>query len=52
MSDRLFLHGDDLSNVYAIFGSYVTARLAPNRPMGHALIGAIIGLIWAPWVRP
>jgi len=26
-----------------ILGSYVTARLAPNKPMNHAMIGAAIG---------
>jgi peptidoglycan/LPS O-acetylase OafA/YrhL len=31
--------------VYAILGSYITARLAPNRPMQHALIGGAIGLV-------
>ena len=31
--------------VYAILGSYITARLAPNRPMLHALIGGVIGVI-------
>jgi hypothetical protein len=31
--------------VYGIVGSYIIARLAPNRPMLHALIGGIIGLI-------
>jgi len=31
--------------VYGIVGSYVIARLAPNRPMLHALIGGVIGLI-------
>jgi peptidoglycan/LPS O-acetylase OafA/YrhL len=31
--------------VYGIVGSYIIARLAPNRPMRHALIGGVIGLI-------
>jgi hypothetical protein len=31
--------------VYSIAGSYVIARLAPNRPMLHALVGGVIGLI-------
>ena len=30
--------------VYAIAGCYVTARLAPNRPMRHALILGALGL--------
>jgi hypothetical protein len=31
--------------VFSIFGSYVVARLAPNRPMLHALISGGIGVI-------
>jgi hypothetical protein len=31
--------------VYGIVGSYITARLAPNRPMVHAMIGGVIGLV-------
>lgn len=31
--------------IYGIIGSYVVARLAPNRPMLHALIGGAIGLV-------
>jgi hypothetical protein len=31
--------------VYGIVGSYIIARLAPNRPMLHALIGGVIGVI-------
>jgi len=49
--------------VYGIAGSYVTARLAPDRPMQHALLGGFIGLAlsivgaagdleWRPSVRP
>ena len=30
--------------VYAILGSYITARLAPRSPMHHALVGGVIGL--------
>jgi hypothetical protein len=30
--------------VYGILASYIVARLAPARPMGHALIGGAIGL--------
>jgi hypothetical protein len=32
-------------SIYGVAGSYVTARLAPNRPMLHALIGGIIGFV-------
>jgi len=30
--------------LYSVMSSYVIARLAPNRPMGHALVGGFIGL--------
>jgi len=33
--------------IYGVFGSYITARLAPNRPMMHALIGGAIGTLLA-----
>jgi hypothetical protein len=29
---------------YGVLSSYVTARLAPDRPMWHALVGGFIGL--------
>ena len=31
--------------VYGIFGAYVTARLAPARPILHAMIGGGIGFV-------
>jgi hypothetical protein len=31
--------------MYGVAGSYITARLAPDRPMGHALVGGAIGLV-------
>jgi hypothetical protein len=31
--------------VYGVAGSYITARLAPDRPMMHAIILGILGLI-------
>jgi peptidoglycan/LPS O-acetylase OafA/YrhL len=33
--------------VFAVIGCYLTARLAPARPMKHALIGGAIGLVLA-----
>jgi surface polysaccharide O-acyltransferase-like enzyme len=30
---------------YGILGSYITARLAPSKPMGHALLGGAIGVV-------
>lgn len=29
--------------LFGVFGCYITARFAPNRPMGHALLGGAIG---------
>lgn len=31
--------------IFGVMGSYITARLAPDRPMRHALVGGAIGLI-------
>jgi len=31
--------------VFGIFGSYITARLAPYSPMRHAIIGGLIGIL-------
>jgi hypothetical protein len=31
--------------VYGVAGSYITARLAPNRPMGHALVLGVLGFV-------
>jgi hypothetical protein len=31
--------------VFGIIGSYIIARLAPNRPMPHALVGGLVGLV-------
>jgi len=45
MSDGLFLLATVYRTVYAVAGSYLTARLAPDRPMGHALVGGAIGLV-------
>jgi hypothetical protein len=45
MSDQLFVLATAYRTIYAILGSYVTARIAPNRPMWHAMVGAVIGMI-------
>lgn len=47
MSDGLFVLATVYRTVYGILGSYVTARLAPNKPMKHALMGAAIGTVIA-----
>jgi len=58
MSDALFLLATVYRTVYPVVGSYVTARLAPYKPMAHALVGGTIGLVLstagavATWNRP
>jgi len=47
MSDPLFLLATAYRTIYGIVGSYITARLAPQRPMQHALLGGAIGLVLA-----
>ena len=44
MSDALLGLATVYRSVFAVVGSYVTARLAPDRPMQHALLGGLIGL--------
>ena len=45
MSDGLFLLATIYRTLYGVIGSYITARLAPDRPMGHALAGGVVGLV-------
>ena len=45
MADRLFAVGIAYRVVYGVLGGYITARLAPNRPMLHSLLGGAVGLI-------
>ena len=45
MSNQLFLLATIYRIVYAVLGSYITARLAPDRPMGHAIAGGFVGLV-------
>jgi hypothetical protein len=47
MSNALFVLATVYRTIYAIAGGYITARLAPDRPMGHALTLGIIGLFAA-----
>jgi hypothetical protein len=44
MSDALFVLATAYRTVNGMVGSHITARLAPNRPMGHALVGGLIGV--------
>ena len=47
MADRLFALATAYRIVYTILGSYITARLAPRRPMKHALVLGVAGLFFA-----
>jgi hypothetical protein len=44
MSDALFVLATAYRTVYAVVGGYVTAWLAPNRPIYHALVNGFIGV--------
>lgn len=44
MSDALFLLATAYRIVYAVLGSYIAARLAPDRPMRHAMVLGVVGL--------
>jgi hypothetical protein len=45
MSDGLFLLALAYRLVYGVAGSYIAARLAPDRPMQHALALGVVGLV-------
>ena len=45
MSDALFMLATAYRTVYCIAGSYIAARLAPDRPMAHALVLGVVGLV-------
>ncbi len=45
MSDGLFLLATAYRIFYAVLGSYVAARLAPDRPMWHAMVLGVVGLV-------
>jgi surface polysaccharide O-acyltransferase-like enzyme len=47
MSDALFLLSTLYRTVYCIAGSYIAARVAPDRPMGHALALGVVGLVFS-----
>lgn len=44
MADALFLVATAYRIVYGIAGGYIAARLAPDRPMQHALALGVVGL--------
>lgn len=43
--NRLLVLATAYRSTYGIFAAYVIARLAPNRPMGHALFAGVLGLV-------
>ena len=45
MADAFFVLATAYRTVYGVVGSYITARLAPDRPMEHALVGGLVGLV-------
>ena len=45
MSNLLFLLATAYRSVYGIASAYITARLAPTRPMLHALVLGSLGLV-------
>ena len=45
--DGLLLLATIYRTVYGVAGSYLTAKLAPFAPLGHAMIGGAIGLVLA-----
>ena len=47
MADGLCAWATMYRTIYGVFGSYLTARLAPNRPLWHAMVGAGIGMLLA-----
>jgi hypothetical protein len=46
-SDALLLLATAYRTLYSIAGAYLTALLAPDRPMGHALMLGAVGLVLA-----
>ena len=43
--NRLLAIATAYRSIYGILASYIIARLAPNRPMGHALVAGVLGLL-------
>jgi hypothetical protein len=44
MSTPLWLLATGYRIVYGVLGGYIVARLAPHRPMAHALVLGVVGL--------
>jgi hypothetical protein len=47
MSDALFVLATMYRVVYTVGGGYLTARLAPERPMRHVIVLGCVGLVAA-----
>jgi len=45
MSDGLFVMATAYRVAYSILGAYIVARLAPDRPMWHAMVLGSIGFV-------
>lgn len=45
MPDSLFALATAYRSVYSVLGAYLTARLAPRRPMLHAVILGVVGVV-------
>lgn len=45
MAGPLWVFALGYRSLYAVLGCYITARLAPNRPMKHAMILGVIGVV-------
>lgn len=45
MTDALYVLATVYRTIYGLAGSYAAARLAPRRPMAHALLLGAIGLV-------
>ena len=43
--DQLLLLAAVYRSIYGVIASYVIARLAPNRPMGHSLLAGALGML-------
>ncbi len=43
--NQLLLLATAYRSLYGVISAYVIARLAPNRPMGHALLAGALGLL-------
>jgi hypothetical protein len=45
MSGNMLLVATVYRTIYGVVSGYIVARLAPNRPLEHALIGGAIGTL-------